>query len=254
MSVRVGTTDRAITAYGGAELLRETLRAVGVAAAVDAHVHVKERARGLSEAEFVASVVESIALGADCLDDLIVARADDVQRELRGFEVPAPQTAGSWLRRFTLGHVRQLDKALTQVQRNAFTAAGVTAVTLDFDSTYVFSRSVRRQGVDRTYKKGYALHPLLCFDASSGAAVHARLRRGRAGASTGMKTFLTETLRRVPEDVAVRARFDSGFYSGPLFAQMEAEGRLLHRNWTLYDTGHVVFQPKHMTPEQLAQG
>jgi radical SAM superfamily enzyme YgiQ (UPF0313 family) len=40
----------------------------------------------------------------------------------------------------------------------------------------------------------------------------------------------------------------------PLFAQMEAEGRLLHRNWTLYDTGHVVFQPMHMTPEQLAQG
>ncbi len=40
----------------------------------------------------------------------------------------------------------------------------------------------------------------------------------------------------------------------PLFAQMEAEGRLLHRDWTMYDTGHVVFQPKHMTPEQLAQG
>jgi hypothetical protein len=76
--------------------------------------------------------------------------------------------------------------------------------------------------VDRTYKKGYALHPLLCFDASSGAAVHARLRRGRAGASTGMRTFLTETLRRVPAGVAVRARFDSGFYGGALFAQMEA--------------------------------
>ena len=40
----------------------------------------------------------------------------------------------------------------------------------------------------------------------------------------------------------------------PLFAQMEAEGRLLHRDWTLYDTGHVVFRPKHMTPEQLAEG
>ena len=41
-------------------------------------------------------------------------------------------------------------------------------MTLDFDSTYVFSRSRRRQGVDRTYKKGYALHPLLCFDAVLG--------------------------------------------------------------------------------------
>lgn len=40
----------------------------------------------------------------------------------------------------------------------------------------------------------------------------------------------------------------------PLFAQMEAEGRLLHRDWTLYDTGHVVFRPRLMSPEQLAQG
>jgi radical SAM superfamily enzyme YgiQ (UPF0313 family) len=40
----------------------------------------------------------------------------------------------------------------------------------------------------------------------------------------------------------------------PLFRQMEAEGRLLHRDWSLYDTAHVVFRPKHMTPEQLAAG
>ena len=32
---------------------------------------------------------------------------------------------------------------------------------------------------------------------------------------------------------------------------MESEGRLLHKDWSLYDTGHVVFQPKHMTPEEL---
>jgi len=40
----------------------------------------------------------------------------------------------------------------------------------------------------------------------------------------------------------------------PLFRQMEAEGRLLHNNWTLYDTGHVVFRPRHMTADDLAQG
>ena len=40
----------------------------------------------------------------------------------------------------------------------------------------------------------------------------------------------------------------------PLFRQMEAERRILHRDWTLYDTGHAVFRPKHMTPEQLEQG
>jgi radical SAM superfamily enzyme YgiQ (UPF0313 family) len=40
----------------------------------------------------------------------------------------------------------------------------------------------------------------------------------------------------------------------PLFRQMEAEGRLLHRNWDLYDTAHVVFQPKQMSPEELLLG
>jgi radical SAM superfamily enzyme YgiQ (UPF0313 family) len=34
--------------------------------------------------------------------------------------------------------------------------------------------------------------------------------------------------------------------STPLFRQMETEGRLLHRNWALYDTAHAVFRPKRM--------
>ena len=42
--------------------------------------------------------------------------------------------------------------------------------------------------------------------------------------------------------------------STPLFRQMESESRLLHRNWNLYDTAHVVFQPKRMSVEQLARG
>jgi radical SAM superfamily enzyme YgiQ (UPF0313 family) len=40
----------------------------------------------------------------------------------------------------------------------------------------------------------------------------------------------------------------------PLFRQMEAEGRLLHRDWSRYDTAHAVFQPKNMTPEELEHG
>jgi len=40
----------------------------------------------------------------------------------------------------------------------------------------------------------------------------------------------------------------------PLFRQLEAEGRILHRDWDRYDTAHVVFQPKHMSCEQLDAG
>jgi radical SAM superfamily enzyme YgiQ (UPF0313 family) len=40
----------------------------------------------------------------------------------------------------------------------------------------------------------------------------------------------------------------------PLFWQMEAQGRLLHRDWALYDTAHAVFRPKNMAPEELERG
>ena len=39
-----------------------------------------------------------------------------------------------------------------------------------------------------------------------------------------------------------------------LFRRMEAEGRLLHRDWSRYDTAHCVFQPKRMSPRQLEEG
>jgi radical SAM superfamily enzyme YgiQ (UPF0313 family) len=39
-----------------------------------------------------------------------------------------------------------------------------------------------------------------------------------------------------------------------LFRRMETEGRLLHRDWDLYDTRHAVFRPARLTPRQLEQG
>jgi radical SAM superfamily enzyme YgiQ (UPF0313 family) len=40
----------------------------------------------------------------------------------------------------------------------------------------------------------------------------------------------------------------------PLFRQMDSEDRLLHRDWTSYDTAHVVFRPKQMSIRQLEDG
>lgn len=44
------------------------------------------------------------------------------------------------------------------------------------------------------------------------------------------------------------------FPGTPLYRRLEAEGRLLHRNWSLYDVEHVVFQPNGMSPERLQEG
>ncbi len=223
----VSTTDRNLTAHAGAALIRAAADAVGLGTAISSHLHLKKRARGLSEAESILAMAEAVALGATCLDDFAVARSDQAQEELRGFAVPAPQTAGSFLRRFTLGHIRQLDKALRAVHLRVFKLLGVSTgdvVTLDFDSTYIRSYSSRRQGADPTWTKRYTLHPLLCFVAEFGTCLHAKLRRGKASTSRGIASFVVECLRRIPEGVGVRARFDSGFYSSGLFADLEDRG------------------------------
>lgn len=39
-----------------------------------------------------------------------------------------------------------------------------------------------------------------------------------------------------------------------LYHRLEREGRILTRNWELYDAQHVVFQPAHMSPAELQRG
>ena len=44
------------------------------------------------------------------------------------------------------------------------------------------------------------------------------------------------------------------FPNTPLYRRLDAEGRILTRDWELYDAQHVVFQPKHMSVPELLDG
>nr|WP_306774078.1 radical SAM protein [Desulfovibrio sp. JC022] len=44
------------------------------------------------------------------------------------------------------------------------------------------------------------------------------------------------------------------FAGTPLYKRLEAEGRLLAKDWSKYDCSQAVFRPKNMTPEQLDEG
>ena len=60
---------------------------------------------------------------------------------------------------------------------------------------------------------------------------------------------------------AVESRIDlpryailTPFPGTPLFQRLEEQGRILTRDWELYDGQHVVFQPQRMTMSQLQRG
>jgi radical SAM superfamily enzyme YgiQ (UPF0313 family) len=70
------------------------------------------------------------------------------------------------------------------------------------------------------------------------------------------KDVFTRTANWIEENRLECATFHilTPYPATPLFRQMETEGRLLHRDWVLYDTAHAVFRPKNMSPEELEQG
>jgi len=51
-----------------------------------------------------------------------------------------------------------------------------------------------------------------------------------------------------------RFAISTPFPGTPLHHKLESENRLLHKDWSLYDGQHCVFQPQDMTPQELEQG
>ena len=84
----------------------------------------------------VMSLVYAMVLGADSVDDCDVLRAGRARRLLGG-RVAAPSTLGTFLRAFTFGHVRQLDRLLAAALTRAWKAGagpGEGRLTVDVDS------------------------------------------------------------------------------------------------------------------------
>src|SRR3954447_24764417 len=61
----------------------------------------------------VMALIYAMVLGADSIDDTDVLRVGRTRRLLGGW-LPAPSTLGTFLRAFTFGHVRQLDRLLAE--------------------------------------------------------------------------------------------------------------------------------------------
>ena len=164
------------------------------------------------------TLIHSALAGGDYIDDADALRAGDTEIAL-GHEVLAPSTLGTFLRSFTWGHCRQLDRASSELLARAWSSGagpGGEPVTVDVDSTICETYGLAKQGgvFGHTHVRGY--HPLIASVAGSGDVVHCRLRGGNANSGRGAKSFLTETFNRLRAAGAsgpVALRADSGFYS-----------------------------------------
>jgi len=154
--------------------------------------------------------------GGSHIDHADVLRAGATQAVLP-FRVMAPSTLGTFLRSFTFGHVRQLDRVIAETIRRAWrlgAGPGSAAMTVDLDSTICQVHGKHKQGAAYGYTRVLGYHPLLATRAATGEVLHARLRKGSS--QRGPKRFVEELIARVRRAGAtgpLTVRADAGFWS-----------------------------------------
>ena len=135
--VRVKFDDERVVSDAGLMLVAMLAGRLGVEELAQRFVRLRPKRPGAGNAgRKVMSLVFAMALGADSIDDCDVLRAGRTRRLLGGW-VAAPSTLGTFLRAFTFGHVRQLDRLLGAALERAWKAGagpGDGRLVIDVDS------------------------------------------------------------------------------------------------------------------------
>ena len=222
--IDIAFDDDRLVADAGLLLPATLAQHLGLQELADSCVDLGDAPGRANAGDKLLTLVASALAGGECIDDAAALRAGGTASVL-GCTVKAPSTLGVFLRSFSWGHVRQLDRVSRKLLARAWAAGagpGDAPLTIDLDSTICETYGLAKEGARHhgyTGVRGY--HPLLAVAAGTGDVLMARLREGRANTARGAAHFLRETVGRVRAAGAsgqLTVRADSGFYNHAVVA------------------------------------
>ena len=250
--LEVSFDDERVVSDAGIALVATLAARLGMEGLVDRFVRLRPGRPGAASAgRKVMSLIYAMALGADSIDDCDVLRSGRTRRLLGGW-VAAPSTLGTFLRAFTFGHVRQLDRVLAETLTRAWKAGagpGEGRLVVDVDSFVGEVHGYQKQGAAFGYTRVRGYHPMLASRAETGEVLHLRLRRGSANTQRGIVRFTDELIARVARAGANGVklfRADSGFWNVKVFERLERAG------WT-YSIGVRMTEAVAALVEQIGE-
>jgi hypothetical protein len=181
----------------------------------------------------VPALVAGMVAGADCIEGMDLLRHGGMGRLVGGMR--APSTLGTFLRRFSFGHVRQLDAVA------AVFLAGLAAHTpllpgagqvayLDIDDTIGHTYGYAKQGAGFGYSGVKGLNALIATVSTPLAApviTGTRLRKGSTNSARGAARLVADALttaRAAGATGLVITRADSAFYTHDVIAAIGRGG------------------------------
>lgn len=227
-----------VTGRAGVPLVIELFRQLGVAAAIDTHVPVKQRQRGLKPSQFVESLVALWTSGGDRCQDLTTLREDQALATLLGYPLPAATTVRDFLEAFHVEHgplwaagpqaaIPEESAPLAGLgQANCTLVAAVQrqapegTATLDVDATLLEShKDAATVAYDGT--RGY--QPVVVLWAEQDLILHDQFRDGHVPAGCGNVRVLEQAVAQLPQGIIqLYVRADSALYETAVLRWCEA--------------------------------
>jgi hypothetical protein len=226
-TVRLEVTDEALTVHTGLSLFYAMAEALEIPQTLNEGVKVKQRESGYPESEHILALAANAFVGGDYLEDLEALREDvAIQRAIGRKDLPDPTTAGDFCRRFTLGHLLQLNRAFGDIEQRVYQRRPeVTHWTVDVDAKVHEVYGEKKQGAAKSYNGVYSLQPMYGFVHETDEMIHCELRSGNTHPGTGGTGFLRRMKRKIPSTVkTVYLRSDSALYAHKVVGFCDEEG------------------------------
>ena len=160
---------------------------LGLRELVDAQLDLGDAPGRANAGDKLLTLVASALAGGECIDDAAALRAGGTASVL-GCTVKAPSTLGTFLRSFSWGHVRQLDRVSRKLLARSWAAGagpGDAPLMIDLDSTTCETYGLAKEGARHhgyTGVRGRGQRPeLASTSASSMYSAVSRMRRSVSG-------------------------------------------------------------------------
>jgi Transposase DDE domain group 1 len=225
--IQVEFTGKNLTKFGGMQLVKKFLRGLRVKEELESAVRIEKRDGKFSVGGMLICLIYALILDMKRQSDTLMLRLDKVFQKIAGLDdYPVQSTISRFLKRFrvdTAKGIANVNHSLLMKARRDF--EGWHKITLDLDSHVktVYGHQQRASVGYNPKKPGRpSFHPLFCFVGETRDFLHGLFRTGKAHTSRGVKRFVDECLKKIPDGIReIYLRADSGFYDGEFLDYLE---------------------------------
>lgn len=207
---KLSTTKAAVTSFAGVPLVLGCAVSLGLKGLLNG-LRLKARARGYEPAENIFALMGMLSAGGVALDDERLLSGDGGMQALLG-PMPAANTQGTFLRRFTGTMLYRLGQIVLTVAVKVIRALGLKEVTIDIDAFFLDSQ---KDGVLMGHegRRGYC--PVMVTCAELKMPLAGLFRPGNASPGANLVGLLRRVMNMLI-GLGLKMRSDSAGYQAEI--------------------------------------